>query len=222
MVLSLLLGPANRPDQELFEAVLEDISPVATPGGWAAPAARPLPRRQGRRRPPLPRLPHPPRDQGRHRPPRHRVIAAAGPPPLEGGAHDRLAVWLPAAAGAGRPWLGAVLCVRAAGLLSAVVPPLHRPHDPPARPAPAGLLAAGWLATRPGRAWPAARRRAGNQPIGITALAPARSPSMAAALDRPGSPALAAPHRPPTSIPAIPQPHNPPSAQPSDFVNVLL
>ena len=33
MVLSLLLGPANRPDQELFEAVLEDIPPVATPAG---------------------------------------------------------------------------------------------------------------------------------------------------------------------------------------------
>jgi hypothetical protein len=28
MVLSLLLGPANRPDQELFEAVLDDIPPV--------------------------------------------------------------------------------------------------------------------------------------------------------------------------------------------------
>ncbi len=35
MILSLLLGPANRPDQELFEAVLDDIPPVATPkGGW--------------------------------------------------------------------------------------------------------------------------------------------------------------------------------------------
>jgi transposase len=33
MVLSLLLGPANRPDQELFEAVLDDIPPVATPTG---------------------------------------------------------------------------------------------------------------------------------------------------------------------------------------------
>src|SRR6266511_1604903 len=33
MVLSLLLGPANRPDQELFEAVLDDIPPVATPAG---------------------------------------------------------------------------------------------------------------------------------------------------------------------------------------------
>ena len=33
MVLSLLLGPANRPDQELFEAVLDDIPPVATTTG---------------------------------------------------------------------------------------------------------------------------------------------------------------------------------------------
>jgi transposase len=33
MVLSLLLGPANRPDQELFEAVLDDIPPVCTPAG---------------------------------------------------------------------------------------------------------------------------------------------------------------------------------------------
>jgi len=33
MVLSLLLSPANRPDQELFEAVLDDIPPVATPKG---------------------------------------------------------------------------------------------------------------------------------------------------------------------------------------------
>jgi transposase len=33
MVLSLLLGPANRPDQELFEAVLDDIPSVATPAG---------------------------------------------------------------------------------------------------------------------------------------------------------------------------------------------
>jgi IS5 family transposase len=33
MVLSLLLSPANRPDQELFEAVLDDIPPVATPAG---------------------------------------------------------------------------------------------------------------------------------------------------------------------------------------------
>jgi hypothetical protein len=44
MGLSLLLGPANRPDQELFEAVVDDIAPVATPKGWAAPAARALPR----------------------------------------------------------------------------------------------------------------------------------------------------------------------------------
>jgi transposase len=33
MVLGLLLGPANRPDQELFEAVLDDIPAVATPAG---------------------------------------------------------------------------------------------------------------------------------------------------------------------------------------------
>jgi transposase len=33
MVLSLLLGAANRPDQELFEAVVDDIAPVATPKG---------------------------------------------------------------------------------------------------------------------------------------------------------------------------------------------
>jgi IS5 family transposase len=33
MVLSLLLSAANRPDQELFEAVLDDIPPVATPTG---------------------------------------------------------------------------------------------------------------------------------------------------------------------------------------------
>jgi transposase len=33
MVLSLLLGPANRPDQELFEAVVDEVPPVATPAG---------------------------------------------------------------------------------------------------------------------------------------------------------------------------------------------
>jgi len=33
MVLSLLLGAANRPDQELFAAVLDDIPLVATPAG---------------------------------------------------------------------------------------------------------------------------------------------------------------------------------------------
>ena len=33
MVLSLLLGAANRPDQELFEALLDDIPLVATPAG---------------------------------------------------------------------------------------------------------------------------------------------------------------------------------------------
>jgi transposase len=33
MVLSLLLGAANRPDQELFAAVLDDIAMVATPAG---------------------------------------------------------------------------------------------------------------------------------------------------------------------------------------------
>lgn len=33
MVLSLLLGPANRPDQELLAALLDDIPPVATPAG---------------------------------------------------------------------------------------------------------------------------------------------------------------------------------------------
>ncbi len=33
MILSLLLGPANRPDQELFASVLDDIPPVATPAG---------------------------------------------------------------------------------------------------------------------------------------------------------------------------------------------
>jgi len=32
-VLSLLLGPANRPDAELFEAVLDDIPMVTTPTG---------------------------------------------------------------------------------------------------------------------------------------------------------------------------------------------
>ena len=36
MVLSLLLGAANRPDQELFEALLDDIPLVATPAGGAA------------------------------------------------------------------------------------------------------------------------------------------------------------------------------------------
>ena len=33
MALSLLLGPANRPDQELFAAVLDDVPLVATPAG---------------------------------------------------------------------------------------------------------------------------------------------------------------------------------------------
>jgi IS5 family transposase len=33
MVLSLLLGPANRPDQELFAEVVGDIPLVATPAG---------------------------------------------------------------------------------------------------------------------------------------------------------------------------------------------
>jgi IS5 family transposase len=33
MVLSLLLGAANRPDQELFEALVDDIPSVATPAG---------------------------------------------------------------------------------------------------------------------------------------------------------------------------------------------
>ena len=33
MVLSLLLSPANRPDQELFEAVLDDVPLVASPAG---------------------------------------------------------------------------------------------------------------------------------------------------------------------------------------------
>jgi IS5 family transposase len=33
MVLSLLLGPANRPDQELFAALLDEVPMVATPAG---------------------------------------------------------------------------------------------------------------------------------------------------------------------------------------------
>jgi IS5 family transposase len=33
MVLSLLLGAANRPDQELFAALLDDVPMVATPAG---------------------------------------------------------------------------------------------------------------------------------------------------------------------------------------------
>jgi hypothetical protein len=33
MVLSLLLGPANRPDQELFGALLDEVPMVATPAG---------------------------------------------------------------------------------------------------------------------------------------------------------------------------------------------
>ena len=33
MALSVLLGAANRPDQELFEAVLDDVPLVATPAG---------------------------------------------------------------------------------------------------------------------------------------------------------------------------------------------
>ena len=33
MVLSLLLGPANRPDQELFASVLDGVPMVATPAG---------------------------------------------------------------------------------------------------------------------------------------------------------------------------------------------
>jgi IS5 family transposase len=33
MALSLLLGAANRPDQELFAAILDDIPMVATPAG---------------------------------------------------------------------------------------------------------------------------------------------------------------------------------------------
>ncbi len=33
MILGLLLGAANPPDQELFEAVLDEVAPVATPKG---------------------------------------------------------------------------------------------------------------------------------------------------------------------------------------------
>jgi len=33
IVLSLLLGPANRPDQELFASLLDDVPMVATPAG---------------------------------------------------------------------------------------------------------------------------------------------------------------------------------------------
>jgi hypothetical protein len=33
VILSLLLGPANRPDQELFAEVMGDIPMVATPTG---------------------------------------------------------------------------------------------------------------------------------------------------------------------------------------------
>jgi hypothetical protein len=38
MVLSLLLGPHNRPDQKLFASVLDDIPGVATPPVVGAPA----------------------------------------------------------------------------------------------------------------------------------------------------------------------------------------
>jgi hypothetical protein len=48
-----------------------------------------------------------------------------------------------------------------------------------------------------------------------------RLASVTAVQDRPGSPALALPHRPPTPIPAIPQPQDSPSTQTSSFVNVL-
>jgi hypothetical protein len=44
MVLSLLLGPANRPDQELFAALLDEVPMVATPavaGATARPSATP-------------------------------------------------------------------------------------------------------------------------------------------------------------------------------------
>ena len=100
--LSLLVTGANTNDSTMFEALLDDIPPVRTPAG------------QRRRRPekvhadkaydhrpaPLPRLPVGAGHQGPHRPAWNRVVHAAGPPPLEGGTHDRLAGRVPTAAGA--------------------------------------------------------------------------------------------------------------------------
>jgi transposase len=79
----------------------------------------------------LPCLPASAWDRSADRPAQDRVLHAAGPPPLEGGTHDRLAGRVPAAADPLRPGLRAVLRLRRAGLRPAVLQPPARHHPAP-------------------------------------------------------------------------------------------
>jgi transposase len=96
--LSVLVTGANANDGLVFEALLDDLPAVRTPAG----------RRRCR-----PEKVHADKAddcrrcrgylsrrgiKGAHCPLWDRVLAAAGPPPLEGGTHDRLAGGVPAAA----------------------------------------------------------------------------------------------------------------------------
>ncbi len=120
--LSVLVTGANTGDSLVFEVAGRPPA-GAHPSGSAALPPGEGPRGQGVRPSRLPQLPDPPGDQGPHRPVWGGVVDAAGPPPLEGGALDRLAGRVSAAAGALRPGLRAVLCVRDACLRPAVLQP---------------------------------------------------------------------------------------------------
>jgi Transposase DDE domain len=98
--LSLLVTGANTNDSLVFEALLDDIPPVRTPAGQRRCRPEKVHADKAVRPSPLPRLPVDAGHQGAHRPVWDRVVAAAGPPPVEGGTLDRLAGRLPAAAGA--------------------------------------------------------------------------------------------------------------------------
>jgi hypothetical protein len=95
--LPVLVTGANTNDGLVFEALLDDIPPVRTPRP-VAPPPREGPRRQGLRSPSLPRLPVEAGHQDPHRPVWDRPLDPARTSPMEGGAHDRLAGRVPAAA----------------------------------------------------------------------------------------------------------------------------
>ena len=123
MPLSLLVTAANTPDAAVFQALLDDIPRISTPGvGGAVDPTRPT-------TPPLPRLPHAAKDRGADCPLCRGPIDSARPPPLEGGTLDRLAGRLPPAAHPLRPGFRAVLRLRHAGLRAAGLQPLGR-HSP--------------------------------------------------------------------------------------------
>jgi transposase len=93
--ISIDVSAANTHDSQGLEPLVRGIPPIRSRRGAPSTTARQGPRRQGLRlRPPAPMAPVPEHHPA-HRPQGHRVLPAAGPPPLDRGADSDVAGRVP-------------------------------------------------------------------------------------------------------------------------------